>query len=288
MLLATCAHAQNLFIAGSGYTGDIYEIPQGGSLTTYQTGQGGPSGLAFDNSGDLFVTDDTDGNIYEFAPNGTRTTYASGLNGLNGGIAINNLGDVFVDTTSQVLEFTAPNVQTTYASSLDNPGSLAFNNQGDLFVANSGAGSILEFTAPNVQSTFAAGLDWPNGIAFNGAGDLFVAEFRNGKIDEFTAGGESTFSSGWEYPQAMAFDSKGDMYLFEGPYDDTSVIEFTTGGGQVTIASDLSVPTTDGLAFEGIALPVPEPSTYGLLAVGTLALFVFRNRKTKSTATAAF
>ncbi len=43
---------------------------------------------------------------------------------------------------------------------------LAFNNAGDLFVADGVANDIHEFTPSGVESTFASGLDNPVGLAF--------------------------------------------------------------------------------------------------------------------------
>jgi hypothetical protein len=149
-----------------------------------------------------------------------------------------------------------------------------------MFAADSGNGNIYEFTPGGVRSTFAFGLDNPVGLVFNSAGDLFETDFLSGNIYEFTPGGaRSTFSSGWLYPQALAFNNAGDLYLFEGSYENTAIIEFTPGGAQSTFASGFSVPTTDGLAFQGETLPVPEPSALGLLAIGMFGITLLRRRQ---------
>ena len=64
--------------------------------------------------------------------------------------------------------------------------------------------------------------------------------------------------------------------LFEADYGSGSIYEFTPDGTQTTFASGLHLPL--GLAFQGVTLPVPEPSTLGLLAIGTLALLLRRCR----------
>jgi hypothetical protein len=115
------------------------------------------------------------------------------------------------------------------------------------------------------------------GAASSSAGDLFATDFLVGYVYEYTPGGaQSTFSSGWLYPQALAFNNAGDLFLFEGSYLNSAIIEFTPGGGQSIFASGFTVPTTDGLAFQGIALPVPEPSTVGVLMVGVAAWLLRR------------
>ena len=59
----------------------IYEFTPNGTRSTFASGLSGPLGLAFDSSGNLFEADSGSGNIYEYTPNGTRSTFASGLNG---------------------------------------------------------------------------------------------------------------------------------------------------------------------------------------------------------------
>jgi hypothetical protein len=49
---------------------------------------------------------------------------------------------------------------------LENPDGLAFNNAGDLFVADSSSGNIYEFTPDGVRNSFASGLEQPYGLAF--------------------------------------------------------------------------------------------------------------------------
>src|SRR5260370_32157440 len=91
----------------------------------------GPIGLAFDSSGNLFVS--TEGN----SPN------------------------------DSILEFTPAGVETTFATGLtNNPRGLAFDSAGNLFVAEipgGGPGDILKFTPGGVRTVFASGVGRPQG-----------------------------------------------------------------------------------------------------------------------------
>ena len=60
-----------------------------------------------------------------------------------------------------------------------------------------------------------------------------------------------------------------------GPFNvsDGHIYQFTPDGTRSTFASGLSGPY--GLAFQ----PVPEPSVFGLLIVGTTALFAHRRKQ---------
>jgi sugar lactone lactonase YvrE len=285
MLIASGALAQNLFVGDSVNNGNgpgngtIYDFTPGGARSTFAVGLSIPAGLAFNSAGDLFESDYGSGNIYEFTPGGARSVFASGLNDPSG-LAFNSLGDLFeADYGSDLIyEFTPGGVQSTFASG---PGfgaaGLAFNSAGDLFVANGGGdGIIYEFTPGGARSTFASGLDFPMGLAFNSAGDLFESDYGSGNIYEFTPGGaQSTFASGLDFPRGLACNSAGD--LFEADVGTGGIFEFTPGGAKSFFGGGYT-PTS--LAFQGEALPVPEPSVFGLVAVGVTA-FLVRHRKLK-------
>jgi hypothetical protein len=75
-------------------------------------------------------------------------------------------------------------------------------------------------------------------------------------------------------PSGLAFNSAGDLFVED--FGTGNIYEYTPGGARTTFASGLAGPLT--LAFQGEALPIPEPSTLGLLAVGITALLVHRRR----------
>src|ERR1017187_3846174 len=152
MLIASSAHAQNLFVSRGT---DIYEFTPGGAYSVFATVPGNAPGLAVNSAGDLFVPNTGNGTIIEIAPNGTQRTFASGLQ-TPSALAFDSAGDLFAsDTgTSTIYEFTPGGVRSTFATGLYAPYGLAFNRTGNLFVvANS---VIYEFTPNGVQSTFAS------------------------------------------------------------------------------------------------------------------------------------
>jgi hypothetical protein len=275
LLMAASAHGQNLFAAFYD-TGNIYEIAPDGSQTTFATGMNGPSWLAFNGAGDLFVANAAGngpgGNITEITPGGIQSTFASGVDPQ--ALVFNNAGNLFeADYNSgNIYKFTPGGLQSTFATGFDTPISLTINNAGDLFVGSgygNGNGIITEITPGGTQSTFASGLTFPAGLAFNSAGDLFEVDEGSGNINEFTPGGvESTFAS-VNGPDRLAFDSAGNMFVttFSGP-----IIKITPDGTQSTFATESGIGT--GLAFQ----TVPEPSTFALLGVGVAAILARRRK----------
>jgi hypothetical protein len=68
--------------------------------------------------------------------------------------------------------------------------------------------------------------------------------------------------------------------LFEADFGSGKIYEFTSNGGSTTFASGLNEPTA--LAFQGVTLPVPEPSTWSMLEMGFVVLLVSLQRHRRS------
>ena len=231
-LICSSASAQNLFVS-DGYSGiehnlgHIYKIPPNGVRSTFASGLNGPSGLAFDRVGNLFVG--LGGQILKFTPAGVRTTFASGLNGPEG-LAFDGAGNLAVadNGSGNIYKFSPAGARTTFASGLNGPEGLAFDGVGNLFVADLSSGNIYKFTPCGVESIFASGLNYPYDLAFDSTGDLFVTEAGSGSgghVYKFTvAGVRSTFAV-LGAPEGLAFDSAGNLFVVDG--DTEKIFEFT-------------------------------------------------------------
>jgi sugar lactone lactonase YvrE len=139
--------AGNLFAACTGSpnvpnSAAIYRFTPNGTRAVFvgQSAFGnfnGPSGLAFDGSGNLFVS--------------TQTANPMG--------------------TDTILEFTRNRVESTFATGLDWPVGLAFDRSGNLFVANRGAfappGAIYKFAPDGSRTTFASAVNDPRFLVFH-------------------------------------------------------------------------------------------------------------------------
>jgi NHL repeat len=160
-----------------------------------------PSGMSFDSSGDLWVSDDQLNRILEFVPPFS--------NGMNASIEIGQPSFTPNPLSDCIL---AKNVT---ASSLCSPEGVAFDKDANLWVVDTANNRVLEFTPPFKSGMSASVvLGWKD----------FTT---NRNIANFTSGAFSLDN----YPSAITFDKSGDLWLGEG---DASLIKefvppFSTG-----------------------------------------------------------
>ncbi len=130
---------------------------------------------------------------------------------------------------------------------------IAFDPQGNLYVANSQANTITKYSAGNGGSLFvsglANGLNNPTGLAFDSAGNLFVANYGNDTIWKFNSSGVGMqfTATGLNKPNGLAFDTAGNLFAANS---NNSISKFTASGSPLApyFNANLNVPV--GLAFD--------------------------------------
>ena len=190
----TDGEAASLVIGQSNFTTGSVETSQGGLLE--------PTGLAFDSSGNLWVSDGGNDRVLEFLK-GTGFT--------DGEAASVVIGQS--NSTSPMFSIT----ETATQQRLAYPISLSFDSSGNLWVDDSLDGRIVAFAPPfsNDESaslvigqpdfttggpsyssqTSQSDLHFPHGIAFDSSGDLWVADSINNRVVEFATGATTTSTS---------------------------------------------------------------------------------------------
>ena len=152
---------------------------------------------------------------------------------------------------------------------------IAFNAQGDLFVASGVFNEVLRIHAadinpqkPGSAATFATGTAGANGIAFDKQGNLFVSGGRSGNVYKVAPGGGAAEVAVKIEPHTrklpdgkseqaivangLAIDPKGALYVADSARGAIWKVEMAGGKGAkpVLLAQSPLLEGADGLAFD--------------------------------------
>jgi sugar lactone lactonase YvrE len=261
----------------------------------------GATGLAMGPDGDLYAGNTDPAQIFRYDPT-TGAQIGAGpfvtFNGQNDGHDVQNPqgmrfgpgGSLYVAdvTLSNVHIYDSlGNSQGAITSaSLDQPGDVAFDSSGNLYVVNPGSANILvakgsppaplaDFTSPT-----AGGLINPTSLSFGPDGDLYVLDIGGGapKVVRFTPSGTPdgtvlSFAGNNPFnPAYLAFGPDGNLYLSGQDLNTAAgeVLKFGTDGAPLGtfIGTGLTAPTF-------LVFSVPEPRSVVLLGWGALGLGLY-------------
>ncbi|MGP0052887.1 MAG: OmpA family protein [Solirubrobacteraceae bacterium] len=172
----------------------------------------GPTGVAIDPSGDVYVADNQNNRIAEFSAAGAF------IKAYGWGVADGASQFETCTTTCQT------GIRGFGAGQFFNPWGVAVDSSGDVYVTDYDAARIQEFSAAGafikaygwgvadgasqfetctttcqtgIAGAGAGQLDAPDGVAVDSSGDVYVADRANGRIDEFSAAGAFVKAYGW-------------------------------------------------------------------------------------------
>lgn len=145
-----------------------------------------PTGVAFDKSGQLFVTARAEGDVYRVNHDKEFIPFASDL-GIATGIAFDENNEMFVGDRSGTI-YKVSDLGHSESFALLEPSvsayHLAFGTDGRLYLSAPGLASfdaIYAIDKNGFENVFFKGLGRPQGLAFDADGNLYVAACLNGR-----------------------------------------------------------------------------------------------------------
>jgi sugar lactone lactonase YvrE len=247
-----------------------------------------PQGITVDKQGNIYVSDSFNNYIREITPAGVVTTFAG--NGTAGyadgpaasaefyaprGLAIDAQGNLYVCDygNSVIRKITPAGVVSTFAGNgaagimdgaatvaeFRGPSGIAFDGQGNLYVADRGNNMIRKVTSAGVVSSVAglptagyvdatgsiALFNSPNGVAVDATGNIYVADQGNSAIRKIAAGavvttlvGGTTQSTLLNLPAGITIDATGNIYIVD---EGGRILEYTTTNSLYNLAGSLNI-----------------------------------------------
>jgi sugar lactone lactonase YvrE len=198
----------------------VYKITPDGESEPFLTDMINPTGLAFNPTGEMFITSRYDGTVYRVTPFKEAEEFARNL-GIATGIAFDAEGRMFVGDRSGTIYLVNDIGEGTNFASLEPSMAayhLAFGPDGHLYVTGptlSSFDSIMRISPEGEVTRFFSGLGRPQGLAFDRDGNLYVAASRRGHrgIVRITPDAEAEMAVAGIGIVGLCFDDQGNMII---------------------------------------------------------------------------
>lgn len=295
----TLDNAGNIYVADGNAirqinpAGDVRTLA-GNALLSVQSTFRLPGGVAVDSSGTVYVAETGSHTIRKLISNGGAATIAGAaqqagrVDGMGGvarfnvptGLVINSSGNLIVADASNnsIRSVTQGGAVTTYAgiatpgTSGDGsveiarflaPASIAVDNEGNAYVADTGNSTIRKITPDLVVNTLAgsagnvgnsdgigaaASFNRPEGVAVDDGGNVYVADTGNNRIRKITPDGAvTTLPGSFLAPLSVAVDTARNVYVADGgvPFGGCAIRKISPTGAVTTLAGS-GVGNADG------------------------------------------
>ena len=188
---------------GTQVTATIYNYSGGTAGSTY--------GIALDGSGNLYISDNTDGIIWKCATTSTTATQliaSSSNNSQPAGVAVDASGNVYLvdQYYGRLIKYNSSgNYVSTLATSLSTPYGLYLDPAGNFYVGNSGTGTVGIYDSNGVFLNSITGPASPRGIVSDASGNLYVSDYTNGTITKYPPQNGYNITAGGALPPGIMF-----------------------------------------------------------------------------------
>lgn len=213
-----------LFVTRSGSRGEelpvtLFRIDISGDVSEYSGDIPNPTGIAFGQDGQMFVSSRLEGVVYKVTPFKEAVAFARNL-GVATGIAFDRSGTMFVgDRTGTIYRVNGIGEERAWAQLEPSVSAfhLAFGPDDSLYVTGPTVTSydcVWRINADGEQDVFFKGLGRPQGLAFDTAGNLYVAASlrgRRGIVRISPDGSEAKLVVAGVNLIGLAFSSAGEM-----------------------------------------------------------------------------
>jgi len=215
-----------LYVTRSGSRGQhfpvsIFRIDQSGQIADFSGDITNPTAIAFDKTGQMFVTSRLDGTVYRVTPFKDAVAFARNL-GVATGLAFDREGLMYVgDRSGTIYRINGIGEEKPWAQLEPSVSAyhLAFGPDDALYVTGptvSSDDAVMRVDRNGEAGIFYHGLGRPQGLAFDRGGNLYVAASMRGRrgIIRISPGGrDAEMAVAGMNVVGLAFSAAGDMIV---------------------------------------------------------------------------
>jgi sugar lactone lactonase YvrE len=216
----------SLFVTRSGARGEqlpvtLFRVDANGEINEFSGDITNPTGIAFDSTGQIFVSSRMDGSVYRITPFKEAVPFVRNL-GVATGIAFDDSDTMYVgDRTGTIYKVNGIGEESVWAQLEPSVSAyhLAVGPDNALYVAGptvASFDSIMRVNKDGEVGVFYKGLGRPQGLAFDKEGNLYVAASLRGRrgIVRISPDGKNAelFAAGMNLV-GLAFSSTGDLAI---------------------------------------------------------------------------
>jgi sugar lactone lactonase YvrE len=190
----------------------------------------GPTGIALDAAGNIFVADLNNNTVYEMLAAGGYTTIKTLGGGFNGPstVAIDGSGNIYIaNANGRTVSEMPPGCASaacvvTLGGGFTRAAGIAVDGEGNVYVADYNNQAVTEMP-PNCFNTscmtnLGGGFRNPRDVAVDGNGNVYVVDPVNVALTRMPAGCTqlscvTTLGGGFNYPGSVAVDGAGNVYV---------------------------------------------------------------------------
>lgn len=223
----TIDKAGNLYVT-DGDNASILKIDRGGAVTkiplsfAVQPAGFNPYGIVADNNGNLYAPDPFANLVWKIGPAGNVTVFADRNSPSGDGAAV-----IF-----------------------NSPSGIAIDNSGNLYVADTGNGSILKITSGGTVTTVATGFNHPTGLVVDAQDNIYEVDEDGNKVNKISPANivsalASGTAAGFDFPQFITIDQAGNLYVTDSGHN--LIKKITPAGIVTTIAGNAAGGANGGV-----------------------------------------
>jgi sugar lactone lactonase YvrE len=258
------------FLSGTGMQPRVAFFP--GAETQLGTQLSGPSGVAVDTAGNVYIADTGNNRVVEvpWTGSGYGAQTAIPLTGLNTpmGLAVDGAGNLYITSNGndKVIKLawtgTGYGMQTKVGISFYGPSAVSVDGSGAVYVADTLDNWV--YKLPWTGSSYASAQHMgnyvknPMGVAVDGSGNLYFTMSYMNELVEITWSGsaydqqnKNVQLKGVSFPTALASDGNSNLYVLDTDNNRVVMLPWTGAGfgQQITVASGFNAP--GGMTLDG-------------------------------------